>query len=136
MVRLFIYMKRNYNYCTIDYIPSPVTSGGGSAYNPCGFVSDIYSRCTNNEYIFPESYEIRTKIAIKFLAGSILRSEISTIQNFRETKFPRILCLFQPPCLPIRRCPLGVPRKTLIGIYFLNNNNNNIMFNFIHAVFL
>ena len=25
-----------------DYIRSPVTSGGGQPYNPCGFVTDIY----------------------------------------------------------------------------------------------
>ena len=28
-------------YYTIDYVCSPVTSGGGLPYNPCGFVTDI-----------------------------------------------------------------------------------------------
>ena len=29
-------------YYTIDYVCSPVTSGGGLPYNPCGFVTDRY----------------------------------------------------------------------------------------------
>ena len=35
-VSLFIYMKRNYNYYSIDYIPSPVTRRG-AALQPSRF---------------------------------------------------------------------------------------------------
>ena len=35
-----------------DYIRSPVTSGGGQPYNPCGFVTDIYIDIYIYRYIY------------------------------------------------------------------------------------